>query len=122
VQQIAVMVARHWPAFFEKELGVLPHAVADCGPGSLLCVCTASSSAVQACGPWLMQPLPMLRPPLSCCAGPLPEYIYAPCCAEFLVSAERIRKRPLAFYQHALDLANNMDAGSDHVDVALAFE
>jgi Protein of unknown function (DUF3431) len=55
-------------------------------------------------------------------AGPLPEYIYAPCCAEFLVSADRIRKRPLAFYQRALDLANNMDAGSDHVDVALAFE
>lgn len=26
------------------------------------------------------------------------------------------------FYQKALDIANNMDAGSDHVDIALAFE
>lgn len=55
-------------------------------------------------------------------SGPLPEFIYAPCCAEFVVSAERVRGRPKAFYQKALDLANSMDAESDHVDVALAFE
>ena len=32
--------------------------------------------------------------------GPAPEELYAPCCAEFMVSRERIRRHPRAFYEH----------------------
>lgn len=34
--------------------------------------------------------------------GPLPQYVHSPCCAEFLVSKQRIHARPLSFYEEAL--------------------
>ena len=35
--------------------------------------------------------------------GPLPEWVHSPCCAEFVVSRERVRLRPLAFYASLLN-------------------
>ena len=35
--------------------------------------------------------------------GPLPEHVHAPCCAEFLVSKQRIQAHPVSFYQSCLD-------------------
>ena len=35
--------------------------------------------------------------------GPLPEWVHSPCCAEFMVSRERVRLRPLAFYASLLN-------------------
>ena len=35
--------------------------------------------------------------------GPMPEYVHAPCCAEFVVSAERVRKHSKQFYASLLD-------------------
>ena len=35
--------------------------------------------------------------------GPPPAELYAPCCAEFVVSADRIRAHSLAFYVHLRD-------------------
>ncbi|MEO1511198.1 MAG: DUF3431 domain-containing protein [Planctomycetota bacterium] len=37
--------------------------------------------------------------------GPLPPLLFDACCAQFLVSRDRIRRRPLAFYQAALAVA-----------------
>lgn len=34
--------------------------------------------------------------------GPLPQYVHSPCCAEFVVSRQRIQARPLSFYQDCL--------------------
>ncbi|MCJ1241639.1 hypothetical protein MMC14_009645 [Varicellaria rhodocarpa] len=34
--------------------------------------------------------------------GPVPQYVHSPCCAEFVVSKERIHARPLLFYQSCL--------------------
>ncbi|KAK9811078.1 hypothetical protein WJX73_000416 [Symbiochloris irregularis] len=35
--------------------------------------------------------------------GQMPEYVHAPCCAEFVVSAERVRKHSKQFYASLLD-------------------
>ena len=35
--------------------------------------------------------------------GPLPEWVHSPCCAEFVVSKQRVRQRPLAFYASLLN-------------------
>lgn len=35
--------------------------------------------------------------------GPMPQYVHSPCCAEFLVSKERIQARPLSFYEDSLN-------------------
>ena len=34
--------------------------------------------------------------------GSVPQYVHSPCCAEFVVSKERIQARPLSFYQNCL--------------------
>ena len=34
--------------------------------------------------------------------GPMPQYVHSPCCAEFVVSRQRIQARPLSFYQDCL--------------------
>ena len=34
--------------------------------------------------------------------GPMPHYVHSPCCAEFVVSRQRIQARPLSFYQDCL--------------------
>lgn len=34
--------------------------------------------------------------------GPMPQYVHSPCCAEFVVSKQRIQARPLSFYQDCL--------------------
>ena len=38
--------------------------------------------------------------------GPIPSVLQAPCCAEFVISAELIRARPLQFYQALLGRLN----------------
>lgn len=41
--------------------------------------------------------------------GELPEQVVPPaCCAEFLVSRERVLQRPLSFYRNALDVLQVM--------------
>lgn len=52
--------------------------------------------------------------------GPLPEYVHAPCCAEFLASKERIRSRPLSFYQTCLAWVE--EASSDRYWAGRIFE
>jgi len=34
--------------------------------------------------------------------GPMPQYVHSPCCAEFVVSKQRIQARPLSFYEDNL--------------------
>ena len=34
--------------------------------------------------------------------GPMPQYVHSPCCAEFVVSRQRIQARPLSFYEDCL--------------------
>lgn len=42
--------------------------------------------------------------------GPLPEYVHSPCCAEFVVSKERIQSRPLRFYEDCLSWVEEASA------------
>lgn len=52
--------------------------------------------------------------------GPLPEYVHAPCCAEFVVSKKRILARPLAFFENCLTWVEQ--ASSDRYWAGRIFE
>lgn len=54
--------------------------------------------------------------------GPLPELIYTQCCAEFVVSRDRILAHPKAFYKRILAKINSYNLKQFSYELALAFE
>lgn len=53
--------------------------------------------------------------------GPLPPRIAAPCCAEFIVSREAVRRRPKEFYAAALEWIAASELHSKTIAISIEF-